>query len=149
MKFINKGAIIAASAGFVFATPVIAQDQYPMTGGDWVEVSAISIDDGHALEYANHLAAQWRQGQDYAVAQGWISSYEVLVNVHPRDGEPDLYLITRFADFADEAESERRGKMYREMMKKNIATLQAESGGRAEFRKLMGTTLMQEMKWRK
>ncbi len=148
MKYFGKAAIIAASVGFVFATPAMAQDQYPLVGGDWVEVTGISIDDGHSLDYANHLAAQWRVGQDFAVEQGWITGYEILANVHSRAGEPDLYLITRFGDFEDEAEAERRGKLYREMMKKNIAKLQEESGGRAEYRTIMSTTLMQELTWR-
>ena len=148
MKFIKKAAIIAASAGFVFATPAAAQDQYPLVGGDWVEVTGIAIDDGHNLDYANYLSQQWRRIQDYAVAQGWITSYEILVNAHPRAGEPDIYLITRFADFADEAENERRNKLYREMMKRNIAQLQAESGERSKYRTVMSTTLMQELTWR-
>ncbi len=148
MKYLGKAAIIAASFGFIFTTPVMAQDEYPLTGGDWVEVTGISIDDGHSLDYANHLANIWRQGQDFAVTQGWISSYEILANVHSRAGEPDVYLITRFPEFADEAENERRGKAYRAMMKKNIATLEAESGGRADYRTVMSTTLMQEMTWR-
>ncbi len=149
MNIIRRAALVAASATLIFAIPAAAQDEYPLVGGDWVEVSAIEISDGHALDYANHLSGMWRKGQDFAVAQGWITSYEILANVYPRKGEADLFLITRFSKFTDEAENERRGKAYRAMMKSTIADMQKSSGDRAEYRTLAGSELLQELKWRK
>ncbi len=149
MNIFRHAAVMAASATLVFAIPAAAQDQYPLVGGDYVEVSGIEIHDGHALDYANHLAGIWRKGQDFAVKQGWITSYEILSNVYPRKGEPDLYLLTRFPTFASEAEGEARGKAYREMMKATIADMQKQSGDRAEYRTLAGSELLQELKWRK
>lgn len=149
MNIIRHAALLAASATLAFSVPALAQDDYPLVGGDWVEVSGISISDGHSLDYANHLAGMWRKGQDFAKAQGWITSYEILANTHPRDGEPDIYLMTRFPEFENEAEGERRGKAYREMMKATIADMEKASGDRAEYRTLMGNMLLKELKWRK
>jgi hypothetical protein len=59
-------------------------------------VALISVDDGHDLEYATHLANMWRKSQDYALKQGWISGYEILSNEFKRPGEADYYLLTRF-----------------------------------------------------
>jgi hypothetical protein len=149
MNIMRHAALLAASATLAFSAPVMAQDEYPLVGGDWVEVSGIDIADGHSLDYANHLAGMWRKGQDFAKSQGWITDYEILANVHPRVGEPDLYLMTRFPKFADQAENERRGKAYRAMMKSTISDMEKASGDRAEYRTLMSDLLLQELKWRK
>lgn len=149
MKSIRRVAIVAASVCLAFATPSQAQDSYPLEDGDYVEVAGVMIEDGHALDYANHIAGMWKRGQDFAVSQGWITSYEVLGNVHPRKGEPDVYLITRFAKFADAAEDDRRDKAYRAHMQRTIAQLQSESGERAKIRTLGSTMLLRELKIKK
>lgn len=104
MRIARRAAVLAACFSFAFATPSIAQDAYPMDMGDFVEISAIQIDDGHTVEYLNHVVGLWRRGQDFAKSQGWISSYEVMTNVHPRKGEPDIYLVVRSPRMADAAE---------------------------------------------
>ncbi len=70
MKAVRYAALAAASLAFVFATPALADDPWPSETGDYVEVSMISVDDGHDLDYMNHLAGAWRKGQDFAKAQG-------------------------------------------------------------------------------
>lgn len=51
----------AAAISLVFALPasLAAQDQ-PLRPAEYVDVSAIQIDDGHRSDYANHLASMWR-----------------------------------------------------------------------------------------
>ena len=100
-------AVLAASFSLAFAAPALADDPWPTEEGDYVQVSMISIKDGHDLHYIQFLAGQWRKNQDFAKAQGWITDYEILVNVNKRPGEPDYYLITRFPRFADKAEAKR------------------------------------------
>lgn len=119
-----------------------------MIPGDWVEIGIISIEDGHGLDYANHIAANWRRGQEFAKQQNWISDYEVLVNTHPREGEPDIYLITRFSEFELPEEGEARGRQYREHMQRTIAQLQQESGERSDYRTVLGGMLLREMHFR-
>ncbi len=103
MKAFRCAALAAASLTLAFAAPAMADDPWPVESGDYVEVSMIAVDDGADLQYMNHLAGQWRKGQDFAKAQGWISGYEILANQNKRPGEPDYYLITRFPRFADKA----------------------------------------------
>lgn len=148
MKTLNKLMICAASCALAWSAPALAQDAWPMEDGDYVEVSSIKIDDGHALDYANHLSGMWRKGQDFAKAQGWITGYEILVNVNPRENEPDVYLITRFARFADQAEGRRRDAAYRAHMQRTEAQMQAESGERAKYRHLAGSMLLREQRWK-
>jgi hypothetical protein len=147
MKLYQRAAIAAASLAFVFATPAVAQN-YPMTAGDYVEVGAISVDDGHDLEYANFLATQWRARQEFAKKKGWIVGYEVLANVNKRAGEPDLILVTRFKTLPDGAELERRAVEMREFNKQTDAQMAAASGERAKYRHQLGSQLWQVLNFK-
>lgn len=64
------------------------------------------------LAYANFLAGEWREKQEFAKSKGWIRGYMVLSNVHARKGEPDLYLVTITDKIVSGAESESRSKEY-------------------------------------
>jgi hypothetical protein len=149
MKIVRRAAVLAASLAFAFSAPAFAASEYPLEPGGYVEVSMITIDDGHDLDYAKHLAGQWRRGQDYAKSQGWITGYEILSNSNRRSGEPDIYLVTRFAAFATKAEEDRRDEAYRAFMQRTDTQMQAESGERAKFRHLMGSQLLRELVWAK
>lgn len=141
----------AAALALSLAMPVAALAQageWPVTSGDYVEVSMIKIDDGHGLEYLEYLAGNWRKSQDYAKQQGWISSYEIWTNEYPRDGEADIYLITFTPHLPDAAEAERRDRQYREYMQQTVAQMQAASAGRAEYRHLAGSMLLRRQNWR-
>ena len=107
--------------------------------------AVIVLTHSHALDYANHLAGLWRKGQDYAMQQGWITGYEILTNENPRDGEPDVYLLTRFTSFADTAEGERRNAMYLKHMASTEAQMQSASGDRAKYRKQMSSMLLRRV----
>ena len=138
----------AAAVLLAFATPAAAQDDYPLKASEWVEVSGIKIADGHFLDYANHLATLWRKSEDFAKEQGWINGYEILLNTHPREGEPDLYLVVRFNEFESPEEGERRDKLYRQHMEMTISQMQEASGDRAEYRTLVGDMLLRKLVWK-
>lgn len=148
MKTIRRAAILAASLAFVFATPVMAQSD-PTRPGEYVEVGSISIEDGHYLDYARFLADDWRKRQEFAKQQGWITGYEVLANVNPRPGEPNLILITRYKSMPDAAEDERRGEAMRAYVKQTDDQMAAASGERAKYRKQLGSQLWQVVEFRK
>jgi hypothetical protein len=132
----------AAALGLALATPAVAQN-FPLIGGDYVEVTAVTIDDGHSLDYAQFLAGYWKSQEEYAKSQGWTTGFEILSNVDKRKGEPDLYLVRRFKNFADGAEGERRAAMVREHVKQSDAQMEAASGDRAKYRHIDGTQLLQ------
>lgn len=148
MKAIRRAAILAASLSFAFASPAMAQDAWPMDTGDFVELAAISIDDGHTLDYLNHLTGLWKKGQDFAKTQGWITGYEVMMNVYPRKGEPDVYLLVRFPRLVDAAEERKRDAAYRAHMQRTVAQLESESGDRAKYRHLAGSMLLRELRFK-
>lgn len=147
MKVMLKAAVLAATLTLACASPAIAQTD-PMVGGELVDVASISVDDGHYLDYARHLAGMWRKQQEYAKSQGWITGYEVLANVHKRPGEPDVILVTRYKSVPDAAEGERRAKQFRDNVKMTDAQMEAASGERAKYRKVLGSQLWQVMNFR-
>ncbi|PEQ11607.1 hypothetical protein B2G71_15895 [Novosphingobium sp. PC22D] len=143
--------ILAAAAALAFAAPTTAsaQSAWPIDPASYVDVSMITIDDGHSLEYANHLAGMWRSSQDFAKSQGWISDYQIWINEFPRDGEPDVYLVTWFPSFASPEESKKRDAAYLAHAKATEEQLQAASGKRAEYRHLSGSMLFRQYTWAK
>lgn len=121
----------------------------PFIGGDYWEVTGIQVSDGAGLKYSKWLASEWRKNMDFAVSEGWLKDYMVVSNVHARADEPDLYIIVVFENMPTVAEEEKRRETYLEWSKKSMEKMQNESGDRAEFRTVMSTALMQEMKFRK
>jgi hypothetical protein len=144
------GLAALGAAAMAFSVPALAQaDPYPFEGGDYVSVTGIDISDGADLKYAKWLAGEWRSNEDYAVAQGWISRYEILINEFPRKGEPDMYLVRYFPRFVDNAEGEKRRQALMARYKRSEEKLQEESAGRATFREVNGSMLLRKMEWKR
>ena len=91
------------------------------------------------------LMKVWADNQAFAKSQGWILDYHILDSVNPRDGEPDLILITRFADFPSAQEIDRRNAIMNERMKQDDHSADAASGKRNEMRRQMGSVLYREL----
>ena len=134
-------ALLALAA----ATPAAAQDD-PFTGGDYVEVTGVNVDDGHYMDYATFLSGYYKAQEEYAVKQGWQTGWEILANIHKREGESDLYLVRRYRNLPDGAEGEKRAAQIRAQVKMSDAQMQAASGDRAKFRHVMSRQLLQVMK---
>jgi len=129
--------------------PATAQDENPWKAGNYWNVSSIHVKDGGGLKYAQFLATEWVRNQEYAKAQGWISDFMVLSNTHPREGEPNLYLITIAASLPSSDEADKRGRMSREFTKSTIAQMQAQSAGRAEVREVGSQMQLRQLVLRK
>ncbi|MDE2435284.1 MAG: hypothetical protein KGM49_03395 [Sphingomonadales bacterium] len=148
MLTFRRAAMLAASIALAYATPAPAQEN-PFVAGDYSDVSTVTIDDGHFLDYAKFLASVWRANQDFAKSQGWIDNYQVLANVNKRPGEPDLILIVSFKAMPSGEESEKREEMFRQHMKMTDSQMEAASGERAKFRHVTGSQLWQALNFRK
>jgi len=129
--------------------PATAQDENPWKAGNYWNVSGIHVKDGGGLKYAQYLATEWVRTQEYAKSQGWISDFMVLSNTHPREGEPNLYLITISASLPSSDEADKRGRMSREFNKTTIAQMQAQSAGRAEIREVGSQVQLRQLVLRK
>ncbi len=139
---------------FVVLSLLLVQNAYakdhepPFIGGEYWEVTGIKLADGGQLKYAKWLASEWRKNLDYAVSEGWLSSYKIFQNVHARADEPDIYLVRAFENMPSVNEDEERRKKWMEWSKKTMEKMENESGDRAEYRTVMSTVLLQEMNFR-
>lgn len=131
----------------LMTTNALAQE-WPLVGGDYWTVTGVEIKDGGDLKYANWLASEWKKNGEFAKSKDWLKDYMIFWNVHPRKGEPDLYLIRIFEAMPSGPEGEKRYEEYMEWQTKTEEQMEAESGNRAEYREVLSTTLLQEMSFR-
>lgn len=142
-------AVLAFGASSMLLAGAVLADDYPFVAGDYWEVTGIHIKDGGGLKYANFLAGEWRENQEFAKSKGWIKDYMVFANAYPRQGEPDLYLVTVIDSVVSGAVSEKRQDEYMAWRKKTIAQMDSEAGNRAEYREVMSNELIQKLEFRK
>lgn len=140
MRFLMLGAAMLA---VLTATPAAAQKSALKDGPMWT-AARIAVEDGQMQNYMDYLAKTWATNQDYAKSQGWLLDYHILQSVNPRDGEPNIVLITRFADMPTAAEAERRNTILNQRMNQDDHSAAAASGQRRSMRKLMGSILYRE-----
>ena len=141
--------VAAFAASLTLAVPATAWAQNdPFIRGDYAEVTGVSIDDGHYLDYATFLAGFYQAQEQFAISQGWETSWEIMRNVNKRKGEPDLYLVRRYKNLPDGAEGERRAALVRTQVRMSDAQMAAASGDRAKFRHVESTMLLQVLKIR-
>ena len=137
------GAVAIALAG-----PAYAQD-FPLKGGNFWTVAEITIDDGHAGDYADHLAGAYRKSTEFSKSKGWLKDSYILSNINKRAGEPDLYLVTISDHVTTPAEDEAREKEFNAFLATTARDQEKQSGIRAQYRKLGGTMLLQELLYKR
>jgi hypothetical protein len=140
-------AFVLSAACIAMPTSALAGD-WPMTQGDFWEVTGVHLKDGGGLAYATFLAAEWKADQEFAKSKGWIKGYMVLANAYSRKGEPDLYLIVISERLASGPEADKRTDEYMAWKKKSTAQMQKESGNRFEIREIDNNLLLQEWKFK-
>jgi len=145
----KRFALAALGAvAFSMAMPAMAQDA-PFKDGDYWTVGRIKIDDGHASDYDDYLAGNWRKQMDWQVSKGYIKGYKILNNSFPREGEADVLLVTIFDHMPTNAESEARNAAFNSYMATTDRAQDAASGERAKYRHRLGTALYHEQLWKK
>jgi hypothetical protein len=142
MKSLLATAAIAAT--MLVAMPATAQKSAYDPGPLW-QVDAIKLQDGHAEEYLDFLRHQWQDNQAFAKQQGWLLDYYILANETPRDGEPDIYLVTRFTDYPTTVEIKRRDAIMQQHMQADAHALDRQSGMRSSMRTLKGSMVLREL----
>ena len=140
----RKYLIGAAFLATLATTPVAAQQSSYKLGPMWT-AGRIDVEDGQYENYMDWLMKVWESNQAFAKSQGWLLDYHILDSVNPRDGEPDLILITRFADFPSVAEIERRNEILNKRMNQDDHSADAASGQRNKMRRQMGSVLYREI----
>jgi len=140
----RKFLIGAATLAMLFGSPALAQQSSMKPGPMWT-AARIMVEDGQMQNYMDYLTKTWMANQDYSKKQGWLLEYHVLQSVNPRDGEPNIVLISRFRDMPSAAESDRRNELINQRMQQDAHSAAAASGARNTMRKQMGSVLYREM----
>jgi hypothetical protein len=139
------GALATAALLAGLASPAIAAESRYEPGNVWY-VSDIDVLDGQFENYMTWLADEWVKFQELNALHGNQIGYYVLANTTPRDGEPDLYLVTVHKDFQKIAEGLATEKKINEAMAKDRKQLETEGAERAPMRRVMGSIELQELK---
>ena len=143
----RKFALAALGAATMLTSVPAAAQELPLKTGDFWDVAAITIDDGHFGDYADYLAGQYRKNMEFQKSKGWIKGYHIFANVNKRSDEPDLYLVTIFDHVTTPAEDIQREKDANAFLQQNTRQSLAGSGQRATYRHLGSDMLLQEMVW--
>ena len=136
------------AATMLWAIPAAAQE-IPIVPGDYWEVTEVDLLDGQFGPYADYLATQWRRNQEFAKSKGWIKDYHMYGTVNARAGEPDLYLVSVYERQPTAAEQMAREKEMNAFLQQDSRQQDTAFGQRAVMRKIGGSMLMQELKFRK
>ena len=145
----RKLVLAAVAAGTMLWAVPAASRELPLKSGDFWDVGAITIDDGHFGDYADFLASQYRKNMEFQKSKGWIKGYYILSNVNKRAGEPDLYLVTIFDHVTTPAEDIQREKDANAFLAQTTRQSMAASGQRATYRHVGSDMLLQQMDWSK
>lgn len=151
MKLLKTNLLGGLALGIlaaILSSNTFADDEWPLYGADYWDVTAIDVKDGGSWEYANWLATEWRKNSEFAKSKGWIKDYMILQNTHARKGEADLYIIRVIDSVVSGAEGEKRQAEYAAWSEKSEEDMVEESGDRAEYREVTSSQLMQVMKFR-
>ena len=143
----QKLILTALGATAILWSASAPAQELPIKTGDFWDVAAVTIDDGHFGDYADYLAGQYRKNMEFQKSKGWIKGYYILSNANKRAGEPDLYLITIFDHVTTPAEDIQREKEANAFLQQTTRQNMAGSGQRATYRHLGSDMLLQEMVW--
>lgn len=141
----KKTLFAALAAISVIAVSPAAAQQSSMKPGPMWTASRISVDDGQMQNYMDFLTKTWMANQEYSKSQGWMLDYHVLQSVNPRDGEPNIVLLTSFTDMPSAAEADRRTDILNKRLSQDDHAAAAASGERNKMRHQMGSVLYREM----
>jgi hypothetical protein len=87
--------VLGASVG-----GICAADGLPYTEGHVLDITAIRTKEGKFNEYWAFLSNQYRQVMDEAKKEGLIVSYSFYAATPRSPNDPDLYLVTEYANMA-------------------------------------------------
>jgi len=146
-EHMRKFAFVALGAGLMALSAPAPAQELPLKTGDFWDVGAITIDDGHFGDYADFLANTYRKNMEFQKSKGWIKGYYILSNLNKRANEPDLYLVTIFDHVTTPAEDIQREKEANAFLKQTTRQGMAQSGQRATYRHLGSDMLLQELSW--
>lgn len=145
-----KSTILAVFLCLAFSLTAVAQDHSRnwSNGTVWT-VSNVHINDGMFNAYINDLNANYRKFMDGLKAEGDVVSYQMFSNAFARQGEPDLFLVVEYANWAAfDRSQDSTEEMAAKIFGSNEASRTANID-RGELREIGSTMVMQEISFGK
>ena len=150
MKIKLTAALAILVYASMFSVPASAQDNTRNWDyGNVIATSAVHLEPGALNAYINDLNGLWRIFLDQQVKDGNVVSYRILQNSFPRDGEPNLILITEHPNWAA---FDLSNKYFEDLTKKLQGSLDKSRDAnidRGKLRRLGGQSVYQEIKFQK
>lgn len=139
-------ALIAAS---FFSAPTMAQDHTRnWENGNVIAVSEVHTEPGMFNAYINDLNGVWRIFLDEQIKDGNVIRYRLLVNSFPRDGEPNLILVTEHPNWAAFDLSNEYYENLTEKLQGSLDNARKATLDRGKLRRLGGNSVYQEINFK-
>ena len=110
--------------------------------GPVINVAAIRTLDGHFDDYMQWLATTWKKQEEAAKKAGVIISYDVLVVEAHSPNDPDIYLVTRFKNWAALDKLGSRLDQVSTEVEGSVEKANQNSAGRSKIRTVLGSQTM-------
>jgi hypothetical protein len=149
MRKLHIALLATLAAVLLTSTAAIAQDHTRnWDNGHVVAVTEVHTKDGMFNAYINDLNNVWRRFLEEQMKDGSVVGYNMYGNASPRAGEPDLYLVVTYQNWAA---FDRGEEYFAEIREKVIGSAdQMRDAGvkRGDLRTIGSSYTLQEIKFR-
>lgn len=146
MKSKVIGAVAVLVCASLFSVPANAQDHARNWDyGNVIATSGVHLEPGALNAYLNDLNGLWRVFLDQQIKDGNVVKYRIIQNSFPRDGEPDLILITEHPNWAAFDLSNEYFEELTEKLQGSLDNARNASIDRGKLRRLGGNSVYQEI----
>ena len=143
MKLSIRMAAYVALTALACTSVTAFADDHAYTEGQVVNVARIRTVDGKFDDYMKWLDTTWKAQQEAAKKAGYLVSYEVIA-VEPRTpDDPDLFLITRYKNWAALDGATAKGDEIAKLVEGSVAASNQAQFARASIRRILGSSTMQ------
>ena len=143
MRTAIRLATCVAMATLAFMSVSAFADDHGYSEGLVVNVARIRTVDGKFDEYMKWISTTWKQQQEAAKKAGYLVSYEVMT-VEPRTpDDPDLFLITRYKNWAALDGATDKADAISKQVEGSVAAANQSQVARASIRRVLGSSTMQ------
>jgi len=116
------------------------------TEGAVSQVTAIQVTQGHMDEYMTYIRTDWKPSQEALKKAGIITGYTVFSTSPRTANDPDLYLMTTYANMAALDNLDERSDRVTEKLTGGREKEQKGVADRNSYRKILGTETVRELK---
>jgi hypothetical protein len=134
---------------FLINTSALAQDHTRnWDNGHVLAITEVHTKDGMFNAYINDLNNVWRRFLEEQMKDGSVIGYNMYGNASPREGEPDLYLVVTFKNWAAFDRGEEYFAGIREKVIGSADQMRDAGIKRGDLRVLGSNYTLQEIKFR-